>query len=114
MHESCISKQYLERMPALRSTNLIGSYIYSDAYMDDDRLVIETLRSANENGAICANYVKASGAQFSGGKISAVLCEDQIGGEKFSIKARHVISSVGPWTDEVGQSLLKDWKKILR
>ncbi len=114
MHERCSSKESLERMPALRSTHLIGSYIYSDAYMDDDRLVIETLRSANENGAVCANYVKATGAQFSSGKIAAVLCEDQVSGEKFSIKARHVISSVGPWTDEVGQTLLKDWKKILR
>lgn len=115
MHERCNPEESLKHMPALRSTNLVGSYIYSDAYMDDDRLVIETLRSANENGATCANYVKATGAEFgSDGKITAVICEDQVGGEKFKIKARHVISSVGPWTDDVGQKLLKDWKKILR
>lgn len=114
MHERCSAKESMDRMPALRSTHLLGSYIYSDAYMDDDRLVLETLRSANETGAICANYVKATGAQFEDGKITAVLCEDQIGGEKFAIKARHVISSVGPWTDEVGHHLFKDWKNILR
>ena len=114
MHERCNAQESLDRMPALRSTHLLGSYIYSDAYMDDDRLVLETLRSANENGAICANYVKATGAQFEDGRITAVLCEDQIGGEKFAIKARHVISSVGPWTDEVGHQLFKDWKNILR
>ena len=114
MHERCNAQESLDRMPALRSTHLLGSYIYSDAYMDDDRLVLETLRSANENGAICANYVKATGAQFEDGRITAVLCEDQIGGEKFAIKARHVVSSVGPWTDEVGHQLFKDWKNILR
>ncbi|WP_413943796.1 glycerol-3-phosphate dehydrogenase/oxidase [Bdellovibrio sp. HCB-162] len=114
MHERLNAKESLSRMPAIRSTHLLGSYIYSDAYMDDDRLVHETLRSANEMGALCANYVKATGATFTDGKISAVQCEDQVSNEKFSIKARHVISSVGPWTDEVGEKLLKDWKKILR
>lgn len=115
MHERLNAKESLSRMPAIRSVNLLGSYIYSDAYMDDDRLVHETLRSANENGAICVNYVKAIGAEFDdAGKISAVSCEDQISKDKFLIKARHVISSVGPWTDQLGQTLLKDWKKILR
>lgn len=114
MHERLDAKESLAKMPAIRSTNLLGSYIYSDAYMDDDRLVHETLRSANELGAVCANYVKATGAKFVEGKITEIHAEDQLSQEKFSIKARHVISSVGPWTDELGQSLLKDWKKILR
>lgn len=115
MHERLNSQESSERMPAIRSKNLLGSYIYSDAYMDDDRLVHETLRSANEAGAICANYVRATGAKFDNdGKISEVTCEDQLSKEKFSIKGRHVISSVGPWTDELGSSLFKDWKKILR
>lgn len=115
MHERLTAQESLERMPAMRSQNLLGSYVYSDAYMDDDRLVHETLRAANENGAVCANYVKAIGAQFAqNGKIREINCEDQVSKEKFSIRARHVISSVGPWTDELGQKLLHDWKKILR
>ncbi|NUN04920.1 MAG: glycerol-3-phosphate dehydrogenase/oxidase [Bdellovibrio sp.] len=114
MHERLNAKESIEHMPAIRSRGLVGSYIYSDAYMDDDRLVHETLRSANELGAVCANYIKATGAKFTDGKISEIMCEDQQTQEKFAIKGRHVISSVGPWTDELGQSLLKDWKKILR
>lgn len=114
VHERLNAKESLARMPDMRSTHLLGSYIYSDAYMDDDRLVHETLRSANENGALCANYVKAIGAQIDDGKIKSVLCEDQASGGKFAIKAKHVVSSVGPWTDELGKSLLHDWKKILR
>ena len=115
MHERLDARESVERMPALRTQELSGSFVYSDAYMDDDRLVHETLRSANEFGALCASYVKATGANFdSAGKISEVVCEDQISKEKFSIKARHVISSVGPWTDQLGTTLFKDWKKILR
>ncbi|MEN0058383.1 MAG: glycerol-3-phosphate dehydrogenase/oxidase [Bdellovibrio sp.] len=114
MHERLDVQESLQRMPAMRSNHLLGSYVYSDAYMDDDRLVHETLRSAHEKGAVCANYVKAVGAVFSQGQIAAVQCEDQISKEKFVIQADHVISSVGPWTDELGSSLLSDWKKILR
>lgn len=115
MHEALNARQSLARMPALRDQNLKGSYVYSDAYMDDDRLVHETLRSANEMGADIANYVKAVGAEFDGeGRITQVECLDQVGNEKFRLRARHVISSVGPWTDRLGESLFQDWKKILR
>lgn len=115
MHERLNPTESIDRMPAMRPDDLVGAYVYSDAYMDDDRLVLETLRSANEFGAVCANYVQATGATFSPeGKITSVHCADVVSGEKFQIKGRHVISSVGPWTDDVGSSLLKDWKKILR
>lgn len=115
IHERLNAEESRDRMPALRHQQLLGSYIYSDAYMDDDRLVHETLRSANENGALCANYVKATGVQFgSDGKIESVLCEDQHSQEKFAIKGRHIISSVGPWTDSLGEKIFKDWKNILR
>lgn len=115
MHERLTAQESLDRMPDMQSHNLLGSYVYSDAYMDDDRLVHETLRAANETGAVCANYVKATGAKFaSDGKVTEITCEDEVTKEKFSIRTRHVISSVGPWTDELGQKLLHDWKKILR
>lgn len=114
MHERLSAEESVDRMPAIRPDDLKGSFVYSDAYMDDDRLVLETLRSANEMGAVCANYVQATGATFTDGKISSVHCTDTVSGEKFQVNARHVISSVGPWTDEVGSSLLKDWKNILR
>lgn len=115
LHERLNARESSGRMPALRTQNLLGSYVYSDAYMDDDRLVLETLRSANEYGAVCANYVKATGVNFGrGGKIKEVLCEDHLSQEKFAIKCRHVISSVGPWTDDLGSKIFKEWKNILR
>jgi glycerol-3-phosphate dehydrogenase len=115
MHERLDAKESVERMPAIRSKELQGSFVYSDAYMDDDRLVLETLRAANDYGALCANYVEAYGAEFDkDDKITAVTAVDKISGEKFSIKTKHVISSVGPWTDQLGEKLFRDWKKILR
>jgi glycerol-3-phosphate dehydrogenase len=114
LHERLSEKESLERMPFLQKDELLGSYVYSDAYMDDDRLVHETLRSANAHGAIIANYVKATGVEMHKDKVSAVALRDQLTGKTFTAKARHFVSTVGPWTDEVGSHFFKNWKKRLR
>jgi glycerol-3-phosphate dehydrogenase len=100
--------------PSLQTHDLEGAFAYYDAYMDDDRLVLETLRSAASHGADLVNYVKATGAEFEGDFVSAIECEDKLSGAKFSLRARHFVSTVGPWTDRLGQELFKPWKKTLR
>ena len=114
LHERLDVKETLQRIPYLRSEKLLGSFVYSDAYMDDDRLVHETLRSANQHGAIIANYTRATGAKYQDGRITSVDCEDLFSKRKITIHAKHVVTSVGPWTDEVGQKLQDKWKQILR
>lgn len=115
IHQRLDSTETKAHTPILKNSNLSGSFIYSDAYMDDDRLVHETLRSANENEAVCVNYLKVLKSEFSSaGKIKSLQVCDQLSDDSFTIKAKHVISTVGPWTDLVGDALVKDWKKILR
>lgn len=114
LHERLSAKKSVERISVLSPQNLLGSYVYSDAYMDDDRLVIETLRSASKLGADQVSYVKATGSVFENEKLKAIKCKDQLTGEEFEIKGKHFVSTVGPWTDELGTSLLKQWKSILR
>jgi glycerol-3-phosphate dehydrogenase len=115
MHERLNALETQDRMPIINANDLKGSFIYSDAYMDDDRLVHETLRSANEYGAVCVNYVTADKSTFgTDGKIQSIAVTDTIANKKFNIKAKHVVCSVGPWTDIVGQAVVNDWKNILR
>ena len=115
MHERLDAHETMDRMPVVKADDLAGSFIYSDAYMDDDRLVHETLRSANEHGAICANYLSAEKSEFGeDGKIKAIIAHDKLTDKKIKISAKHVICSVGPWTDIVGQKVVDDWKTILR
>ncbi|MBX3039802.1 MAG: glycerol-3-phosphate dehydrogenase/oxidase [Bdellovibrionaceae bacterium] len=115
IHERLNDRETLERMSSLRPQDLRGSYIYSDGYMDDDRLVHETLRSATELGAVIVNDVLATGAVMgASGRIEETVVKDRRSGQEWRISARHIISSVGPWTDELGEDLFKDWKRILR
>ncbi len=115
-HERLNPKQSLEHISILNSHELKGSYIYSDAYMDDDRLVHETLRAAHEEGAVCVNYLKAHAVVMNTHQdhIDKVIAIDQQTGEKIYIEAQHIVCSVGPWTDLVGNTLFKDWKNCLR
>lgn len=114
MHEKLTKLETLDRMPIVRGTDLVGSFIYSDGYMDDDRLVHETLRSANEAGACAVNYVEVMKANYSENHVTSVQVRDKETKEIFDIECKHVISTVGPWTDLVGSKLVNDWKKILR
>lgn len=114
MHAHFSSSELSEAYPVIRSEKLMGGFTYYDAYMDDDRLVLETLRSAAEHGTVAANYVKAGKPIFQNGVITGLECRDQRSGKSFSIRAKHVVASVGPWTDQFGHQALSDWKSILR
>lgn len=114
MHERLSGHESVERIPSLKQNELVGSYVYSDAYMDDDRLVHETLRAANEAGAVCVNYVSASYSVIDDGKVHAIHAQDSRSGLEFNISCQQVVCTVGPWTDLVGETMVENWKKILR
>ena len=104
----------LDRLPMLDEKDLKGAYVYSDGYMDDDRLVIESLRSANEMSALCANYVKVTKGEWQNEKLSSLICHDEIANKNFTIRGKHFIGGLGPWTDIFAHNVLHKWKDILR
>ncbi len=114
MHERLNAGATLERMPVLQAQGLRGSYVYSDAYMDDDRLVIETLRDAHRRGATCLNYVEAGAAEMDQGRVVAIRVRDVFTGRETKVRGRHFISTVGPWTDQFAERLFGQWPAILR
>lgn len=115
IHESLNHQQTVQRMPDIQQKGLKGSFIYSDAYMDDDRLVFETLRSANEHGAHCVNYMKAVRIlKDQNGLAAGIEMEDQLTKQKHVAHAHKIVSTLGPWTDLFAQANIVPWKNILR
>ncbi len=109
-------EELIDQVPNLKQDKLKGGYSYYDGYMDDDRLVIETLRSAHraqESAAIC-NFVKVEGLTFTGDRCTGVTCEDRVSGKSWSVKAKKVVSCLGPWTDLFAKSHLNHWRTCLR
>lgn len=114
LHEKLNREDTIDRLPMLQSPELKGSFVYSDAYMDDDRLVIESLRSANQYGACIVNYCSAEKVNWENGKAKSVVVVDQFSKKEITIKAKHFISSVGPWTDIFCSKIFENWKTSLR
>ena len=113
LHQMSFKEATLSREPLLKSEELTGSVTYSDAFMEDDRLVIETLRSAHDFGAQAVSYVKALKVHEEGDHCF-VDVQDVLDNTEYRVKAKQVVGCLGPWTDIFAQKALTKWQNVLR
>ncbi len=100
-HRSLPRDTLLRQEPQLRARGLRTGFRYFDAITNDARLTLAVALSAVRHGAAALNYVEAVGLERTGGRISGVHYRDLIGGGQGTVRARVVVSAVGPWTDQV-------------
>jgi glycerol-3-phosphate dehydrogenase len=91
----------LREEPHLNSAGLLGGGWYYDFLTDDARFTIESLKGAAEAGALAANYMEVTGLLMERGRVGGVEVADRLTGENGTIRARQVINTSGPWTDQV-------------
>lgn len=87
--------------PGLRDRDLRGAALYWDAQTDDARLVVATLRSAAQAGALAANYVAATSFIRAEGRIVGAVVRDHFTGEENLVRALTVVNATGPWVDRI-------------
>ncbi|MBI2711794.1 MAG: FAD-dependent oxidoreductase [Bdellovibrio sp.] len=113
-HQGMSKKKMLQEIPFLKGEGLSGGFRYFDASMQDDVLVLETLRAASTAGAAVANYVEALSPMWDGSRISGFRVkdhEDLSGKSEFEIKAHRSVICVGPWLDQLGIRMSAQWGK---
>ncbi len=122
-HKRFSKKAMLKEMPLLKSEDLTGGFMYYDASMWDDVMVIENARAAHSLGATVANYiegVKPLWAEMNGEKqIAGFLAHDlKHASAPFEIRAKRTVICAGPWTDLVGEKIAPEtgrpWKSWLK
>ncbi len=96
----------LQHVPGLTGENLNGAVRYYDGFTNDARLVFDTLRSAEKNGATLLNYVKFENAKFVSENWEAEL-SDKLTSQKYKVRARAVVNATGPWADGLPHSDVK-------
>lgn len=113
LHRKLRMTETLSTQKELKSSKLLGSYTYYDAYMDDDRLTIETIRSASNFGTAVGNYLRVEkiNKQHDCYLVDAL---DTMENTRIQLRCKQIISCTGPWTDIFGSSIEKNWKKRLR
>ncbi len=93
--EETISKE-----PLLKKDVLTGGGFYAEYRTDDARLTIENIKTANQFGALCINYVEATDFEYDEQRqVKGIKCRDLQLGETLTISAKNVISAAGPWVD---------------
>ena len=93
-------RQTLEMLPGLSPKGLTGAVRYFDGLTNDARLVLDTLRSAENHGATIVNYVRFVGASSKSGQWHCTLEETRTGKER-DVRARSVVNATGPWSDRL-------------
>ena len=94
--------QVLERNPKLKPDALKGGVEYFEYRTNDARLVIESIKKANELGALVLNYSNVIKIEKKE-EIVLLTVLDQISGKEFLVKTKVLINATGMWVDDVLQ-----------
>jgi glycerol-3-phosphate dehydrogenase len=92
-------KQVRRIEPALKDRGLVGAALYYDAQTDDARLVLATVRSAAQAGALVANYAEVTSLLKPDGRVRGAAVRDVLSGEAYLVRALVVVNAGGPWVD---------------
>ena len=92
----------MELLPKhVRQENFQGAAIYGDGQMDDARLTLEVILSAEEAGAVVLNYCSADEFQVDNIDQSEIKLLDKVSGQEFSAHAKTVILACGHWNERL-------------
>ncbi len=111
-HSKAIKLADMSKNNPLRA-GLTNGFAYSDAWVDDARMVILNLLSAQEHGAAIYARTKLISAARVAGKWECVL-ENSITKETKKIVARTLVNTAGPWVAEMDKMINADAKSSNR
>lgn len=100
-HRSLTAQEVMDLESGIKKEGLSGGVIYYDAQMDDARLCLENVLMADHYGAHVANYVQVISFVKENGRVVGVKVRDLLGKSEFEMRAKRVICTVGPWTNEL-------------
>lgn len=96
-----VSAEEVQRLvPNVETKNLTGGALWYDCQnYNSERLLLSILHSASNAGTAMANYVEAIGFEKQANRIVAANVKDILTGDTFSIRAKLIVNTCGPWVD---------------
>ncbi len=115
-HQHLSRQEVLEIEPELEELKgLKGALLYYDCQAPfTERLGIENVLSAAENGATIVNHAQLTGFLRDGNDVSGIALLDCLSGETYKVKARLVVNAAGHWVDCVRDLLRSGPASIVR
>lgn len=98
--------------PLLKKTDLIGMASYYDCLAHfPERLCLELVLSAKEEGAEIRNYTLFTGLEQTSKEYNTVSCKDLLTDKQYKVKSKFVINATGPYVDELNHLIDKSIKR---
>jgi len=97
----CNNKELLERFKGLDDNKLQGASCYTDAMVDDSRLVLRVLQDSIDDGGYALNYTKVEDLLLTDGQVSGVSIQDSDHSGLIHLNAPVVINATGAWADRL-------------
>jgi glycerol-3-phosphate dehydrogenase len=96
-------------IPGLDDRKVTGGAFWTDGQVaSTERLLLDYILSADKAGAVCANYVEATGFVKDARSVRGVEARDQLTGGTFEIRSKTVLNAAGGWVDKLlGRGLSK-------
>ena len=99
-------EETLRMEPELKIRNLRGSYLFYDCQIPfAERLCLENVLSADEQGASVLNHARLAGVVREGNTVTGIDVEDMLSGETQRVETRLAVNAAGPWMDIVHDML---------
>jgi len=99
-HRWIEAKAALVREPVLRGPQFEGAFEYYDAQMiSPERLALECVIDAANNGAAVANHLIADALLLRGDRVEGAGVADTLSDTRFDIHADATLIAAGPWAD---------------
>ena len=105
-HRRLSRKAVAVELPSLNREGFAGALRYYDGQVVfAERLVLETLLSAVDAGAVARTYTEVTKVVTEAGRAAGVAVRDRVTGEEATLHASVVVNAAGPWVDEVYKGL---------
>lgn len=99
-----LSKAAAKRFFPALNARFYGAVLYYDGQLDDARYNLELVLTAEEKGAVVANYVSCTGFNRNEqGQITAAICQNTLSnqGSPWQIRAKAFLNCTGPFSDAI-------------
>lgn len=100
-HRHLSRADVLRMAPTLVQAGLKEGFMYYDAQTNDARLTMALIRTAAEHGAVIANHLEVTSFASEHAKLSGAVVRDRLGGQEFTVQARHIVNATGVFSEEV-------------
>ena len=98
-HKVLSVQEVIEHVPEIKIEDLHGGILYYDGQMDDARLALENVLMADQLGAHASNYVEVTALNKESGRVIGVSAKDLITRKSYSIQAKKIVCTLGPWSN---------------